>query len=295
MPNFRCGALEGERPKTRTRRPEYDDPRGTLVYVGRVAVIETVGLTKQYPSVTALDHLDVTVGDGVTGLVGANGAGKSTLIKLLLGLVPATEGTATVLGHDIATRRCGDPRVGRLHARARLPAGRRLGQRLRGAHGPDVGAALQRVSRAGGRRAAPRRAGRGAVPADGRLLDRHEAAGQAGAGARARPAAGAARRADQRARPVLPRRHARAGAQGRARVRHRGAGDLAPARRARAGQRPRGRAGRRQAAAVLGHHRLPARHRQPGRRGDGQARRRPAAGPGPGRGGAHRSARRRAR
>ena len=68
-----------------------------------MAVIETVGLTKQYPSVTALDHLDVTVGDGVTGLVGANGAGKSTLIKLLLGLVDATSGTATVLGHDIAT------------------------------------------------------------------------------------------------------------------------------------------------------------------------------------------------
>jgi ABC-2 type transport system ATP-binding protein len=68
-----------------------------------VAVIETVGLTKQYPSVTALDHLDVTIGDGVTGLVGANGAGKSTLIKLLLGLVDATSGTASVLGHDIAT------------------------------------------------------------------------------------------------------------------------------------------------------------------------------------------------
>ena len=65
-------------------------------------VVETAGLTKKYPSVTALDHLDVTVGEGVTGLVGANGAGKSTLIKILLGLVPATEGTARVLGHDVA-------------------------------------------------------------------------------------------------------------------------------------------------------------------------------------------------
>ena len=68
-----------------------------------MAVIETAGLTKAYPRVTALDHLDVTVGEGVTGLVGANGAGKSTLIKILLGLVPATSGSATVLGHDVAT------------------------------------------------------------------------------------------------------------------------------------------------------------------------------------------------
>jgi ABC-2 type transport system ATP-binding protein len=66
-------------------------------------VIETTGLTKAYPRVTALDHLDVTVGAGVTGLVGANGAGKSTLIKILLGLVPATSGSARVLGHDVAT------------------------------------------------------------------------------------------------------------------------------------------------------------------------------------------------
>ena len=69
----------------------------------RVGVIETAGLTKRYPRVTALDSLDVSVGEGVTGLVGANGAGKSTLIKILLGLVPATEGTARVLDLDVAT------------------------------------------------------------------------------------------------------------------------------------------------------------------------------------------------
>lgn len=33
-----------------------------------MSVIETAGLTKRYPRVTALDHLDVTVGEGVTGL-----------------------------------------------------------------------------------------------------------------------------------------------------------------------------------------------------------------------------------
>ena len=66
-------------------------------------VIETSGLTKDYGQVLALDSLDVTVGGGVTGLVGANGAGKSTLIKILLGLLDPTGGTARVLGHDIAT------------------------------------------------------------------------------------------------------------------------------------------------------------------------------------------------
>jgi ABC-2 type transport system ATP-binding protein len=64
------------------------------------AVVRTHGLTKRYGAVVALDDLDVTLGDGVTGLVGANGAGKSTLIKILLGLLQPTSGRATVLGHD---------------------------------------------------------------------------------------------------------------------------------------------------------------------------------------------------
>jgi ABC-2 type transport system ATP-binding protein len=68
------------------------------------AVIETRALTKVYPGhVTALDGLTVSVAPGVTGLVGANGAGKSTLIKILLGLLPPTEGQARVLGHDCET------------------------------------------------------------------------------------------------------------------------------------------------------------------------------------------------
>jgi ABC-2 type transport system ATP-binding protein len=66
-------------------------------------VIATESLSKRYPRVTALDRLSVDVGAGVTGLVGANGAGKSTLIKILLGLSPASEGRAAVLGLDVAT------------------------------------------------------------------------------------------------------------------------------------------------------------------------------------------------
>jgi ABC-2 type transport system ATP-binding protein len=68
---------------------------------GTPPVIATDGLTKVYPGgVTALNGLTVRVAPGVTGLIGANGAGKSTLIKVLLGLLAPTRGTASVLGHD---------------------------------------------------------------------------------------------------------------------------------------------------------------------------------------------------
>jgi ABC-2 type transport system ATP-binding protein len=66
-------------------------------------MIETRGLTKRYGSVTAVSELSVDIEPGVVGLIGANGAGKSTLIKMVLGLLPATSGTATVLGLDVAT------------------------------------------------------------------------------------------------------------------------------------------------------------------------------------------------
>jgi len=70
------------------------------------AVIEASGLTKRYSGssrnpVTALDGLTLAVPPGVIGLVGANGAGKSTLIKILLGLLAPTSGTAAVLGFDV--------------------------------------------------------------------------------------------------------------------------------------------------------------------------------------------------
>ncbi|MFI6505219.1 ABC transporter ATP-binding protein [Nonomuraea typhae] len=67
-------------------------------------ILATEGLTKRFPTVTALDRLTVDVGTGVTGLVGANGAGKSTLIKILLGLLPPTSGGAKVLDLDVLTQ-----------------------------------------------------------------------------------------------------------------------------------------------------------------------------------------------
>src|SRR3954449_7674773 len=69
-----------------------------------MSLIRADGLTKRFGSVTALDSLTLEVTPGITGLVGANGAGKSTLLKILLGLLPATEGNAQVLDLDVATQ-----------------------------------------------------------------------------------------------------------------------------------------------------------------------------------------------
>ena len=64
--------------------------------------IETVGLTKHYGSVRALDSLDLTVREGeIFGFLGPNGAGKSTTIRLLLGFLHPSSGQARMLGLDI--------------------------------------------------------------------------------------------------------------------------------------------------------------------------------------------------
>ncbi|HEX9549515.1 MAG TPA: ABC transporter ATP-binding protein [Candidatus Limnocylindrales bacterium] len=68
-------------------------------------LISIRNLTKRYDgSITALDSLTVDIEPGIVGLVGSNGAGKSTLLKILLGLLGATSGEATVLDLDVRTR-----------------------------------------------------------------------------------------------------------------------------------------------------------------------------------------------
>ena len=62
------------------------------------ALLEARGLTKHYGATIALESVDFEVHEGITGLLGPNGAGKSTAIKLFLGLLKPTSGSAEVMG-----------------------------------------------------------------------------------------------------------------------------------------------------------------------------------------------------
>ncbi|MCC7024899.1 MAG: ABC transporter ATP-binding protein [Thermomicrobiales bacterium] len=66
-----------------------------------LAAIATTNLTKRYGGVTALDGIDLSVPRGVTyGFLGPNGAGKTTTIRLLMGFIRPTAGSARIDGHD---------------------------------------------------------------------------------------------------------------------------------------------------------------------------------------------------
>lgn len=64
--------------------------------------IATSSLTRDFPSVRAVDDLTFEVPAGIVfGFLGPNGSGKTTTVRILLGLVEPTAGSAEVLGHDI--------------------------------------------------------------------------------------------------------------------------------------------------------------------------------------------------
>lgn len=68
------------------------------------SVIRTQGLTRDFETIRAVDSLTMEVEQGtIFGFLGPNGAGKTTMIRLLLGLLEPTSGTAEVLGYDTRT------------------------------------------------------------------------------------------------------------------------------------------------------------------------------------------------
>ncbi len=69
------------------------------------AAIEVQNLTKRYPNVLAVDHINFEVQKGeFFGFLGPNGAGKTTTINILTGITKATSGKASILGHDLAQK-----------------------------------------------------------------------------------------------------------------------------------------------------------------------------------------------
>ncbi|WP_406285109.1 ATP-binding cassette domain-containing protein [Streptomyces sp. NBC_00209] len=79
------------------------EPIGQPDAPGTAPVIETRGLTKRYRGgQLAVDGLDLTVpGGSVFGFLGPNGSGKTTTIRMLMGLIAPTSGTASVLGRPM--------------------------------------------------------------------------------------------------------------------------------------------------------------------------------------------------
>ncbi|MDQ0159419.1 ABC transporter ATP-binding protein [Alkalibacillus salilacus] len=67
-----------------------------------MSVLQTNGLTKRFGQVEALSGVDLEVDKGeIFGFIGPNGAGKSTTIRILLGILKATAGEATIFGQDV--------------------------------------------------------------------------------------------------------------------------------------------------------------------------------------------------
>ena len=161
---------------------------------GGEPAIEATDLTKRFGSFTAVNRVSFTIGRGeIFGFLGSNGCGKSTTMKMLTGLLPATEGEAKLFGEpvdadDLATRK----RVGYMSQAFSLYGELSVRQNL------DLHARIFDLPR-DTRRAPDRRAGRPLRPA---LAPRHTLGG---------PPAGAEATAFAGGRRVARARHASAG------------------------------------------------------------------------------------
>src|SRR5512132_501805 len=125
-----------------------------------MAAISVQGLTKRFGDVLAVDHLTFDVDPGtVTGFLGPNGAGKTTTLRMLLGLVGQTSGTATIDGRPYRQLTAPVRRVGAVLEASGFHPGRSARDHLRvlataaGLPSGRVGGVLGQVGRTGaGRR-----------------------------------------------------------------------------------------------------------------------------------------------
>jgi ABC-2 type transport system ATP-binding protein len=67
-----------------------------------IPAVQTIGLTRAFGALTALNSLDLTVNRGdLFGFIGSNGAGKTTTLRILATFLAPSAGRAMVLGHDV--------------------------------------------------------------------------------------------------------------------------------------------------------------------------------------------------
>src|SRR5215510_4777284 len=92
-------------------------------------MITTVNLEKRYGHLVAIKNLNLHIEQGeFFGFLGPNGAGKTTTIKILVGLLKPSAGSATIAGYDIqrapqeAKRQIGLSRTGRFSMRSSVAA-----------------------------------------------------------------------------------------------------------------------------------------------------------------------------
>src|SRR5437899_2036957 len=115
-------------------------------------LLQTERLTKSYGHFKALDSLDLAIRPGeVFGILGPNGSGKTTALRLLLGFLKPTSGSAAIMGHD-CWRESAVARkfVAYLPGELRLyenMTGRQLVTFLCRLRGKPVGAAVERLAR----------------------------------------------------------------------------------------------------------------------------------------------------
>ncbi|HEX2024387.1 MAG TPA: ABC transporter ATP-binding protein [Acidimicrobiales bacterium] len=128
-----------------------------------MAAIELHGLTKRFGNLTAVDDLTLELGSGtVTGLLGRNGAGKTTTLRMLLGLVGPSAGTATFDGRTYAELDEPARRVGAVLEASSFHPGRRAVDHLRilaSAAGLPTRRAIEALERVGMAEHAHRRVG----------------------------------------------------------------------------------------------------------------------------------------
>jgi ABC-2 type transport system ATP-binding protein len=135
------------------RSDEAISPPGVMIEGSEAPAILAEGVCKRYGSLTAVEHLDLSVRRGeVFCLFGPNGSGKTTFLRMLTGYISPSKGRITVAGHDVvrdglhARRKIGYvPETVPLYGHMRVGEFLRFMAQLRGVAATAVAEAVDRV------------------------------------------------------------------------------------------------------------------------------------------------------